>query len=262
MMEMNMLAGSRSSLDKSLSLLVQVLEGERDSGSLQALAEAEKLPLSTAYRLMASLERAGLVAQLGPNRYMAGATLRRLAGFQLSPRRILTEIGRPILTDLSRRTGRITHLGVLDENMTTYLVKEGDRAGRAISGPDMQLEAYCSGIGKALLAHLSTEELDTYLATAPFVALTPRTIISAEALREELANIRQHGYAIDHEEMFEGFICIAVPIQLRGQVVAAISLVVTQNAGPYRPIRYLSRLLVAAAQIEMRLCSVSEVFMP
>ena len=257
-----MLARSRSPLDKSLSLLVQVLEGGSDCSSLSALAKAAELPLSTAYRLMASLERAGLVSRLGPHRYMGGAALRRVAGLQPSPKRILSEIGRPILADLSRRTRRITHLGVLEENMTTYLVKEGDLAGQAISEPNMQLEAYCSGIGKALLAHLPGNELESYLATAPFVAITHRTIISADALREELVRTRQRGYAIDHEEMFQGFVCIAVPIQLNNYIVAAISLVVTNNAERCRPTHYLSRLHVAAEKIEKRLFSFGEVFIP
>ncbi len=255
-----MLARSRSALDKSLSLLVRVLEEGSDCSSLSALAEAAELPLSTAYRLMASLERAGLVARLGPHHYMGGPALRRVAGMRPSPKRILSEIGRPILADLSRRTRRITHLGVLEENMTTYLVKEGDFAGRAISEPNVQLEAYCSGLGKALLAHLSDGELESYLATAPFVAITRRTIISADALREELIRIRQRRYAIDCEEMFQGFVCIAVPIRLSNNVVAAISLVVTKNSESCCPTNYLSRLNAAAANIEKRLLSFSDVF--
>ncbi|WP_235537515.1 IclR family transcriptional regulator [Sphingomonas sp. Root1294] len=144
--------------------------------------------------------------------------------------------------------------------MMTYLLKEGDPAGTAISGPDMQLEAYCSGLGKVLLAHLSKEELDAYLATAPFVALTPSTIISSGALRAELALTRERGYALDQGEMFDGFICIAVPVRIGGRVVAAISLVVTQTATPCRPVSYLARLHGAALRIEKRLRSLSDIF--
>lgn len=144
--------------------------------------------------------------------------------------------------------------------MMTYLLKEGDHHGAVISKPNMQLEAYCSGLGKALLAHLPREELDAYIATAPFVALTPRTIISADALRAELARVRNRGFALDRAEMFDGFICIAAPIRVDGRVVAAISLVVTQMATPCRPTIYLARLTAAAARIESRLFGLREVF--
>jgi IclR family acetate operon transcriptional repressor len=256
------MAGSPNSLDKSLSLLIRVIEEGRDCPSLSALADAADLPISTAHRLLGGLERAGLIAQLGRHRYVGGPVLRRLARLQPSPNRILADAARPILSDLSRRTARITHLGILEDGMMTYLLKEGDVDGAAVSRPDMQLEAYCSGVGKALLAHLPQVELDAYLATAPFVALTPGTIIAADALQAELAMTRERGYALDRAEMFDGFICIAVPIRLGNRVIAAISLVVTRTAEPCRPVGYLARLHAAAAQIESRLGTVEDLFTP
>lgn len=254
------MARSQSSLDKALSLLTHALADRQDRASLSALAQAANLPVSTAHRLLGGLERAGFIASLGRHRYVAGPTLLRLARLRSSTDRILAEAARPILAELSRRTRRITHLGILEDGMMTYLLKEGDHQGAAISKPNMQLEAYCSGLGKALLAHLPPEELDAFIATAPFVALTPRTIISADALRAELARTRDRGFALDRAEMFDGFICIAVPIRVDGRVVAAISLVVTQMATPCRPTMYLTRLNAAAARIESRLFGLREVF--
>ena len=254
------MAEFQTSLDKSLSLLARVLEEERDFPSLSALAIAADLPVSTTHRLLAGLERAGFIAKLGRNRYVGGPTLRRLTGLQLSARQILAEVSRPVLSELSRRTHRITHLGILEDNMMTYLVKEGDPEGRALSAPNMQLEAYCTGVGKALLAHLPEGEREAYLSTAPFVALTPSTITSADALREEFARTRERGYALDIEEMFDGFICIAVPIRVGNRVVAAISLIVTQSAEPCRPVSHLARLHTAASQIENSLVAVGDMF--
>jgi DNA-binding IclR family transcriptional regulator len=65
--------------------------------------------------------------------------------------------------------------------------------------------------------------------------------------------IRRRGYALDEEEMFPGLTCIAVPIHIDGRSVAAISLIAAQNAEPSRPTAHLSRLQVAAGQIESRL---------
>ena len=253
------MAGVQTSLDKSLALLVHAIE-DGPFPSLSALAERANLPTSTAHRLLGGLERAGLIARGGRNRYLPGATLRRLAERGPSIRRLLVEVGQPILADLSRRTRRITHLGVLEDNMVTYLIKEGDPDNTARSGPDMQLEAYCTGVGKALLAHLPQDERDAYLSTAPFVALTASTITAADVLLEEFGRTRARGYALDRGEMFDDLVCIAVPIRVGERAVAAISLVVTQTAQPCRPLGYLARVLVASSQIERRLSSFKDVF--
>lgn len=259
MMEYIGMSEAPNTLDKALALLAHVLEGH-DRPSLSTLSHATHLPLSTTHRLLASLERAGLVSRIAPNHYVGGPMLRRLAKRQPSARQILVDIARPVLSALSQRTRRITHLGILEDNMMTYLLKEGDPESRALSKPNMQLEAYCTGVGKALLAHLPEADREAYLSTAPFVSLTPSTIVSADALREEFALIRNRGYAIDNEEMFDGFICIAVPLRVGTHVVGAVSLVVSQTAGPCRPVSYLGRLRAAAIKIESKLAIAQDMF--
>lgn len=241
-----------TSLDKSLALLVHALEG-RSFSSLSALAETAGLPLSTTHRLLEGLERGGVLARVGSGMFFGGPVLQRLSRLCLNSNEILAEVGRPILSALSQRSGRITHLGVLDDNMMTYLVKEGDPEHKARSRPNMQLEAYCSGVGKALVANLPEVEREAYLSTAPFVRLTPTTIVSAASLRDEFALTRARGYAIDAGEMFEDIGCIAVPLRVKNRVVAAISLVVRRDGDWCPPLRYLARLRKAAAQIESRL---------
>jgi DNA-binding IclR family transcriptional regulator len=248
----------QSSLDKSLSLMVLALE--RRNCSLSSLANAAELPVSTAHRLLGGLQKAGLIAQIGRHVYVGGPTLRRLTGLQIPPRQILIEAGRPVLAELSNRTRRITHLGILEDNMMTYLVKEGDPQDRAPSRPNIQLEAYCSAVGKALLAHLPEAEREAYLATAPFVRLTPNTITSAAALRAEFERTRVRGYALDIQEMFDGMICIAVPVRVGGRAVAAVSVVASQDGGPCRPVSYLARLRAAASKIESKLHAVCDMF--
>jgi DNA-binding IclR family transcriptional regulator len=250
---------SPQSLDKSLALLARVIDSDAFP-SMSALARAVELPVSTVHRLLTGLEQAGFVARIGRGHYVGGPTLRRLARRHCQVNDILARVGRPILAGLSRRAGRICHLGVLEENMMTYLVKEGDAGDHLVSRAGMQLEAYCTGLGKALLAHLPEQERETYLTSGAFVPLTPATIMSADALREEFDRIRERGYALDEEEMVPGLICIAVPIRAGKQVVAAISLIVSQQGGPCRPVGYLGRLHAVARQIEDRLLPFSDMF--
>ena len=248
------------SVVKSLALLDQVLEG--DFASMSALASAAGLPLSTAHRLLKGLQQAGFIVPVSRGGYISGPTLRRLARPEKDANRILVQIAAPILAKLSRRTCRVCHLGVLEDGMMTYLIKEGDAEDHTLSRQGMQLEAYCTGLGKALLAHMPEIERSDYLSSGNFVALTPNTLTTPEALSGEFDRIRRHGYALDEQEILEGLVCIAVPIQLEGRVIAAISLVVTHKGDPVRPTAYLARLRAAAMEIERRLQPFSDILQP
>lgn len=242
------------SLAKSLLLLSRIVEDACDR-TLSGIAEDVGIPLSTAHRLATGLEESGFLMRTGRGRYVAGPTLIRLAEASRNEKwsAFAARVSRPILERLSKRAGRAVHLGVLEDNMMTYLVKAGDRKGLVVSREGMQLEAYCSGLGKALLAHLPSAALDTYMASEPFVGLTSTTITSAAELRRELSKIRVRGYAIDNAEMAPGLICVAVPVRNGESVFAAISLVVTHDGIASDPPHYVPLLNEAAREIEKRL---------
>jgi IclR family transcriptional regulator, KDG regulon repressor len=88
--------------------------------------------------------------------------------------------------------------------------------------------AYCTGVGKAMLAYMPEPALDRALLRQSFHAFTPQTLSTPDALRAELAAIRMRGYAFDREEHESGIICVAVPILSRaGQVIGALSVTST-----------------------------------
>jgi DNA-binding IclR family transcriptional regulator len=90
------------------------------------------------------------------------------------------------------------------------------------------LPAYCTALGKTLLAFRPKAQVESWIATQKFPALTPKTITSGKRLLKELAAIRERGYGVDEEEREKGVTCIAAPIcNHTGDVVAAISV-----AGP------------------------------
>lgn len=239
-------------LIKSLSLLARILED--DGGrSLSGLAVEAGMPLSTAHRLAVGFERSGFLLRVGRGQYVAGPVLTRIAAVRRDWGSFASRVARPLLKELYRRTGKTVHLGIFEDNMMTYLVKIGDPRCVMISRQGMQLEAYCSGIGKALLANLPKEEQEAYLAAGPFVGLTPKTITSAAELARELADIRERGYAIDDGEITPGLICIAVPIGSEQGVLAAISLIVTHIGEPCIPTDFLPPLIETARAIEARL---------
>ncbi|MEJ0024917.1 MAG: IclR family transcriptional regulator C-terminal domain-containing protein [Rhizomicrobium sp.] len=107
----------------------------------------------------------------------------------------------------------------------TYLVKAHGGGEPVLTSEQIQLEAYCSGIGKALLAHQAAAQREDYLAASPFIALTERTTTDPNRLRRLFERIRRQGFAVDDAELQSGLYCLAVPVMAAGaQVVAAVSI--------------------------------------
>ncbi len=209
-------------LQRGLQLFSAIL---RDGASRVLREQARELdiPLSTAYRLVAALCRDGLVARAGRGFYGPGLELAELLR-RVDRRAILAAATRPHLRRLARRLRLTAHLGVLEDEMVTYLLKEQGGGPPVFTQVGCQLEAYCSAIGKVLLAHLPAAERDRYVGAGPFVALTPRTITDPTLLHRELTAVAEAGYAVDDEEVTEQLRCIAVPLHdRRHRVVAAIS---------------------------------------
>jgi len=193
------------------------------------LLEESPFPKATLYRFVQVLTAQGMLS-FDPERqtYSPGLRLVRLAhsAWQSSS---LAPIARPHLDQLSRETGETVHLAQLDGGQVLYVDKRNaadpvemySQAGKV--GP-----AYCTGVGKAMLAHLPEAELAPVLQRQAWHAFTPKTITSAEAMRLELDQIRTRGHAFDNEEHEPGIICIAVPIRTRsGRVLGAVSITST-----------------------------------
>jgi DNA-binding IclR family transcriptional regulator len=138
--------------------------------------------------------------------------------------------------------------------MVTYLVKQQYGAVRLHSAEGSQLEAYCSAIGKILLAGLSDEELNRYAAEGDFVRLTCNTIVEPHLLLDEIELVRKRGWAVDAEEITMGLHCVAVPISDRaGKTVAAASISNVVNKGTFEVEASLPGLMEAACEIGQRL---------
>jgi len=239
-------------LDKALTLL-NLIVADRGARSVSALAADAGLPPATAHRMVAAFARRGFLTSAARGRYLAGPAL---IGLQQHAdlNAVLAATGRPLLAALAKETRLTAHLGVLETDMVTYLVKAG-RRGDLFTREGMQLEAYCSGIGKALLALLPETARERYLAGGPFIALTPNTITDAALLREELARIAALGHARDDAEVHAQLYCIAAPVRdSAGAAVAAISLSAWgENGACADPSPHLPALQATARTLEQRL---------
>jgi DNA-binding IclR family transcriptional regulator len=213
---------SLSTLPRTLSILDAVIM-DGGASSVAALARHLGMPVSTTHRHVEALVDAGFLAPASYGRHIAGPRLRALAQ-RVDDKQIIANAAAPILHRLAAKTGCIVQLGTFENDMVTYRIKTGRGSGDLFTKVGMQLEAYCSGIGKVLLAHLDDVAREAYLATGPFPALTGKTITDPASLRAELDTVRGRGFAVDDEEVKDGLRCLAIPLEAEdGRVIAAIS---------------------------------------
>jgi IclR family acetate operon transcriptional repressor len=238
------------SVDRAFSLLTCLAREKDSSRSLPAMAAECGLTIATAHRLLATLETLGAVVHTSPGRYRIGMGLIELAR-GAGQEDLLTAVAEPTLRRITRDLSPTAHLGVLDsEFMVTYLAKSAQRSHKVPTLAGSKLEAYCSGLGKVLLAALDEDERGRYLAEGPFVRLTRRTIVEPAAIDQELNLVRQRGYAVDNCELFENLRCVAVPIYDHdNEVVAALSASYPQDQLPMAKIREVAFLMQGHAKI-------------
>lgn len=191
--------------------------------TLTELTRRTGIPKATAHRLLAELATWNVVERT-PGGHRLGMGLFELG--QLAPlQRGLREAAAPFLADLFEATHETVHLAVPDGIEVVYVQKLPGRRGPQIaSRVGGRMPAYCTGVGKAMLAFGPPARLAEVLA-AGLHRRTPRTVIAPGLLEKELARIRANGVAEEHEESTVGIACVAAPVLASdGQAVAAISI--------------------------------------
>lgn len=208
-----------------LERAVQILQAFRPHGgtlTLPALVERTGLPKPTVHRLATTLVELGLLERQ-PLGYQPGLVLFEL-GELVSAKTDLRECALPYLQDLYTFTGHTVHLAVRDDLDVVYLEKiHGHRGVDVPSRVGGRLPLSSTGIGKALLAYSSPTVIDAVL-SRPLRRLTGQSVTTAAQLAEDLDEIRRTGIAYDREEAAVGVSCLATPVLVRGNAVAALSL--------------------------------------
>jgi DNA-binding IclR family transcriptional regulator len=212
------------SVDRAAALLLALGECAGEAGVTE-LARRLGLHKSTASRLLATLQRRGLVEQDEESgKYRLGLIVIRLA--ERAERTLdLKGIALPEMQRLARATRETVTLGTLHEDACLTVAQ--------VDGPNMvacpdwtgrTTPLHCVASGKVLLAAVAEREV-MRIARPGLAAHTERTITSLEALMEELARVRRRGYALAFSEWLEGTNGIAVPVvDARGRVIASLAI--------------------------------------
>lgn len=213
---------------KALDVLDQVAAFGRPVRFSEVLASSP-FPKPTLYRFLQTLTNQGMLSyDIERQTYAPGIRLVRLAHSAWS-QVSLAQVARPYLDRLSALTGETVHLAQLDSAQVLYLDKRNaDNPVEMFSQAGKIGPAYCTGVGKAMMAFLDDDTAGHVIGQQSFHSFTPHTLSDAAALRAELSDIRTNGYGFDREEHEPGIICVAMPILSETQrVLGALSVTST-----------------------------------
>ncbi len=213
------------SLVRALTLLNAL--SEADEGiALTELAQQVGLTTSTAHRLLTTLQQERYVHFHGERRVWSVGVQAFIAGKAFLKTRSVVASARTQMRALMEESEETVNMAVEDQYEAVYLSQvECRQMMRVFARPGGRVPLHCSSVGKALLMAMPDNELARVLHQRGLPRLTSKTISTPAALRRDLQQAREQGYAIDDEEHAVGLRCIAAPIfNENAEALAAISL--------------------------------------
>ncbi len=209
-------------------LLLRTFSLEEPQLSLRELSSHLRLSTSTTFRLVSTLEHERFVQRdKRTGKYSLGLACLELGSVCRGSIRLRERI-LLLLERLRNECGETVHLGTLDkETMEVVYIEKLEGLLPIIymaSQVGGRSPAYCTGLGKALLAYEDPETVSSFYSRRGLRRYTPNTIVGVDELVRHLAGIRERGFGIDDEEHELGVKCIAAPVwDGRGEVCAAFS---------------------------------------
>jgi len=217
--------GGVQSIGRAFAILEEVARN-RDGIALADLSKRVGLHNSTTFHLVKTMVSLGYIRQIKESkRYRIGRPLFALAASALDEMEMVS-MATPVLDDLSRETGESSHFASRMSDAVVVMARTpGPGAFQLTDRVGVVRPAYCTALGKVILAALRPDQLDRYLDRIELKALTSKTITSPQRLRRELQDVRRVGIAFDDGEFNNEVRCAAMPVyDFSGQVVGAIGI--------------------------------------
>lgn len=212
------------SVDRALTLL-ELIAAEPEGRRLSDVARAAGLAVSTTHRLLTTLEQRGFVQTDSATGMWHVGRRAHAVGAAWGAARSMLAPAMPFLRQLRDASRETANLGVIEDGQVVTLAQaESREIMRAISPPGGRVPVFCSGMGKAIVATWSDDQIDRLIDRHGLVAATSRSLTRRDAVHAEIAQVRQQGYALDDEEYVPGLRCVAaVVLGPGGDAVAAVS---------------------------------------
>lgn len=245
--------GEESTRVETLARGLEVLKSfseERTELTLKEISEISGLAKPTAMRMLRTLEELGFVGRIGRT-YRVGPqclALGRLYRFDADlQRRAL-----PVMRRLSEETNEVVQLGAMRDGQVLYLERVTPQRSVMVSSivtrPGSLRPAYCTALGKAILASQDEAETDSYAENVDLASHTPATIVNRETLKAEVDRTRGRGYSVDDCETDEEVRCVgAVIAGGPGREGAALSISTPEHRMPEKVREELGGLVREAA---------------
>jgi IclR family pca regulon transcriptional regulator len=211
------------------------------------VAAAVGVTRASARRLLLTLCDLGYVGSQGRQFFLRPAVL--TIGYTYLSQRSMWEGAQTHLRALAAQANESCGAAVLDADEAVHVVRAvADDIMAMNPSLGSRLPAYCTAVGRVLLAELAPDALEEYFSRVALTRLTERTIVARDELRELLRQVKQQGWAIDDEEWRLGVRAIAVPIR-DGASVGAIDIVcLSSRASPEKLRQELLPLLRQTAE--------------
>jgi len=233
------------SVDRAITILELLANG--GEAGVTELARELGVHKSTAFRLVAALERRDLVEQhTGRGKYRLGTGILRLAGATTS-RLDLVQESRAVTRALALHTGETVNIAVLSDGAALYMDQvAGSSALQSHNWVGQRIPLHATSNGKVLMSHLDRAEVARRIPVLR--SYTAHTITTLDGLMRELNEVRQRGYAIAIDELEIGLTAIAAPVHnIQGAVTASISISGPTFRLDARRVPQVSEAVVSAA---------------
>lgn len=233
-------------------LVIQSFSPQTPQMTISQLAAKTGLSRAAVRRCLYTLTKLGFAGIEDGSRYALRPRMLTLAN-SYSASNSLSTAAQPILERMSAVLRESFSVATLDGDDIVYIARSS--VSRVMSDDlhiGSRLPAYCTSMGRVLLAYLPGDQLEQYLARITLTPFTARTVTSIDKLRLALRNVRRHGYALVDQEYEVGLRSLAVPVYApTGRVVATINL---SGSAPRMPVyemqtRFLPHLRNAATEL-------------
>lgn len=242
-----------AAVERALTML-EVVAQAPDGLSNAEISRKLNIPKSSASYILRTLETQGyLVREAESGKYRVGLKILSLSRGALGGLDV-RGVALPIMRRLTHQTGLTCHLAVLDGADAVYIEKvEPEGFIRMDTWVGRRMRVHATSVGKAIVAHISPEQVEQIVRKSGMEKRTPKTITSLPRLLRDLEKVRTQGYAVDDEENNLGARCVGAPVfDEHGSVLASLGLSgTTQQVSPQTMPRILEALKDAARHISL-----------
>jgi IclR family pca regulon transcriptional regulator len=244
-----------TSLARGLTV-IQAFSQKKRELTISQLSGKTGLSRAAVRRVLYTLTKLGFAGSDDGRHFYLGPRILAL-GYSYIASMPLATTAQPVLERVSHELHESCSISTLDRTEIIYVARANVTRIMSIDlGVGSRLPAFCTSMGRILLASLPAEDLESYLGQTELKRFTERTITSAEKLRQVLRLVSRNGYAIVDQELELGLRSMAVPIQNPdGRIVAALNVGAHAQRVSIQEMqtKFLPRLRAAAQELSMLL---------